>query len=332
MIKVSVVMPVYNSDKYLKDSINTILNQSMKDLELICIDDGSTDNSLKILKEFAKKDSRVKIFTQDHNGAGVARNYGITKCNGKYLSFMDSDDLLDLNAFQELWNISEEKKLDVAIFKAINFDDETGEIVHNVLLDMNRLSQYVGDYVFDINDIPQNLFFHFNTTPWCKFYNLDFVINSKSRFAEGIIFEDDKFSWEIIFNAKRIYFYEKYLYKRRLHSDSVMTSNDLRYVGTITIMNIITKLFIEYGFWEMHKTNLCNNKISLIFRRYNEIKDEYKETFYNEMKKDFEKLLNHEKYDEIMNILHSSNRRIFDTVINSSNFNDFQKRVPKLNK
>lgn len=330
MIKVSVVMPVYNSDKYLKESINTVLNQTLEDIELICIDDGSTDKSLEILEEFAKKDSRVRIFTQNHKGAGVARNYGITKCNGKYLSFMDSDDLLDLNALQELWHISEEKNLDVVIFKATNFDDETGKINHNVLLDMNRLSEYVGSYVFDINDISPNLFFHFNTTPWCKFYNLEFIMNSESRFAEGIIFEDDKFSWEIIFNAKRIYLYQKYLYKRRLHSNSVMNSNDLRYVGTIKIMNILCNLFMKYGFWEEHKSHLCNNKISLIFRRYDEIKKEYKETFYNEIKKDFDKLLNHELYDEIINILHSSNRDLFSIVVNSSEFNEFEKTYSEI--
>ena len=324
-------MPVYNADKYLKESINTILNQTFTDLELICIDDGSTDSSLKILEEFIKKDSRVKLFTQKHNGAGVARNYGITKCKGKYLSFMDSDDLLDSNALQELWDISEEKNLDVAIFKATNFDDNSGEIIHNVLLDMKLLSEFVENYVFDINDITPSLFFHFNTTPWCKFYNLEFVTNSGARFAEGIIFEDDKFSWEILFNAKRIYLYNKYLYKRRIHSNSVMESNDLRYVATITIMNIIIKLFMDYGFWEEHKRNLCNNKISLVIRRYGMIKDEFKETFYNEMKKDFEKLINHEKYDEIMNnLLYSSNQKLFNMVIDSSNFEEFNKKYDEI--
>ena len=101
MTKVSVVMPVYNAARFLDESVNSILNQTLDDLELICVDDGSTDDSLSILNDFASKDDRVKVFSLDHQGGGNARNYGLTQITGEYLFCMDADDTLDLNAFED---------------------------------------------------------------------------------------------------------------------------------------------------------------------------------------------------------------------------------------
>lgn len=92
--KVSVIMPVYNSEKFLKECIESVLNQTLKDIEVICVNDGSTDNSLQILEEFQKKDSRLIIINQKKQYAGRARNNGIKYAKGKYLSFLDSDDIL----------------------------------------------------------------------------------------------------------------------------------------------------------------------------------------------------------------------------------------------
>ena len=91
-VKVSVIIPVYNVEKYLRECIDSILNQTLRDLELICVDDGSTDGSLEILHEYEKADSRVKVLTQHNMGAGAARNKGLAIATGEYLSFLDSDD------------------------------------------------------------------------------------------------------------------------------------------------------------------------------------------------------------------------------------------------
>lgn len=96
MTKVSVIMPVYNCENFLKDSIESILNQTLSDLELICVDDGSSDNSLKILKDYERRDSRVKVFALDHRGGGDARNFALNHICGEYLYFMDADDILDV--------------------------------------------------------------------------------------------------------------------------------------------------------------------------------------------------------------------------------------------
>ena len=99
---VSVVMPVYNSEKYLKESLDSVLNQTYENLEVICVDDGSEDHSLDILNYYAKKDSRVRVYTQDNKGPSVARNKALDNAEGEYISFVDSDDFLQLNAYEIL--------------------------------------------------------------------------------------------------------------------------------------------------------------------------------------------------------------------------------------
>ena len=92
--KISVIIPIYNTAQYLRQCLDSVIHQSLKDIEIICVDDGSTDNSLQILQEYAKKDKRIIILQQENQGAGVARNYGMKVATAEYLSFLDSDDFL----------------------------------------------------------------------------------------------------------------------------------------------------------------------------------------------------------------------------------------------
>ena len=111
---ISVVVPVYNTSIYLKECLESLIGQTYKDLEIICINDGSTDNSLEILKEFQKKDNRIKIITQENQGLSTARNKGISEAKGEYISFIDSDDWIDLNFYEKLINALEEQNADIA--------------------------------------------------------------------------------------------------------------------------------------------------------------------------------------------------------------------------
>ena len=121
MAKVSVIIPIYNTEKYLKECLNSVINQSLVDIEIICINDGSTDNSIEILNEFKKQDGRISVISQDNQGQAVARNKGLSLANGEYIYFMDSDDILDLTALEKVYSLSKENDLDLIIFKLINF-------------------------------------------------------------------------------------------------------------------------------------------------------------------------------------------------------------------
>ena len=113
MPKVSVIIPVYNAEKYLRQCLDSVVNQTLQEIEIICVDDGSTDGSLAILREYEAADSRVKVLTQKNQYAGVARNNGMAAATGEYYAFMDADDYYSENALASMYNIAAEHELDV---------------------------------------------------------------------------------------------------------------------------------------------------------------------------------------------------------------------------
>ena len=115
--KISVIIPVYNVERYLSECLNSIINQTLKEIEIICVNDGSTDSSLSILKENASKDDRIKIIDKENEGQGYARKVGLDIATGEYILFCDSDDYYaELTVFEELYNCIAEAKTDLVVF------------------------------------------------------------------------------------------------------------------------------------------------------------------------------------------------------------------------
>lgn len=123
MVKVSVIVPVYNCEDYLEESIKSILNQSLNDIEVICIDDGSTDGSLNILNDFASDDFRIKVFSHENQGSSAARNYGLRKVTGDYIYFFDGDDYLVEDALEEAYSNAIANDSDIVVFKYDQYKD-----------------------------------------------------------------------------------------------------------------------------------------------------------------------------------------------------------------
>ena len=318
MVKVSVIMPVYNCEDFLQVSVESILNQTLSDLELICVDDGSTDNSLNILKKYETQDSRVKVYSLDHLGGGDARNFALNHICGEYLYFMDADDILDLNAFEDFYPISKSKNLDFLIFKAKKHDVKTGKYFETDYYNMKNLSNFVKDKVFKFDDIG-NLIFGINVTPWCKFYNTQFILNTGAKFRENSKFHDNKFFWEILFQAEKIFFLDKFYYTQNIHSDSLIESCGKSHMDAIPVSNDTINIFIKHNQFDKFKANLFNSKVYHTIRRYDEIQDVFKELYFTELKKDF-KLL---KCSDFRNNLYSHNKFLFDCVLIAKNYDDF---------
>ena len=123
--KVSVIIPVYNTEQYLRECLDSVVNQTLKDIEIICVDDGSTDNSLAILREYKAKDSRIIVLTQENQFAGVARNHGMEAACGQYYAFMDADDCFLPDAIEKMFNLCEQYELD--FIKACFYNLEPGK-------------------------------------------------------------------------------------------------------------------------------------------------------------------------------------------------------------
>ena len=179
MFKISVIIPVYNVENYLSECLDSIINQSLNDIEIICINDGSTDNSLKILQDYEKRDNRIRVINQKNSGLGATRNVGLSLSEGKYVYFMDSDDYLELSTLEELYHLAETNSLDIVLFKLINFYDETGEKFPTPYYDMTFLRDRVQSNVFNYEDVKDFIFrnfpdkldefkkwFHFKSSPF----------------------------------------------------------------------------------------------------------------------------------------------------------------------
>ena len=322
--KISVIVPVYNTEKYLDECISSIINQTFEDFEVICIDDGSTDNSLEILNEFAKNDSRVRVFHQENQGPSSSRNVGLDLAEGDYVIFMDSDDYFELTAFEECYSIAEELSLDFLIFKLLNFDNETGEKVYRKNYEMKFIKDKVGDNVFDYHDVLE-YFFKVSPTSAAKLFKRELL--SDQRYVEGLIFEDNVFIITTLVKAKRIYFYDRHLYHRRLREGSVTHSHHHAFSDCVEIYEIILKILEDNNVYDLVKEQFLRNQCKDVFNRFVQVNDEYKADFFEKIQRSFSGLKDKYESEGILSSCSEKTRTIFYSAIESQSGDEFVSRV-----
>ena len=289
VVKLSVIVPCYNVEEYLGECLDSIINQTFRDIEIVCINDGSTDNTLDILNSYAKKDDRIKIINQTNQGLSMARNMGLKNVTGEYVTFIDSDDFFELTAFEETLKIVDKKSLDLLIFKLINFNDETHEKEEWGYFEMKCIKDIVGDNVFTQEDIGEKFYYMSVTAPG-KIYKYDII--QDIEFPVGLIFEDEPFFVEVMFRAKRAYIYDKHLYYRRIRSNSITNSEMANFYHIIEIFNMISDITKDYGFFEKYQSRLYRRKISSIHWIFTNLNEEYREFYFEKMKEDYEEYKN----------------------------------------
>lgn len=179
-IKVSVIIPIYNTSKYIRQCLDTIIAQSLKEIEIICVDDGSTDDTPDILREYAAKDSRIKLLWQENQFAGTARNYGMTVATGKYFAFWDSDDFFEPNALELMYNQCEKDNADICICSASQFfEDIQKKYPSNSYLKKKYIPKKIP---FSRKDIPDHILNFATAHPWNKLFKREFVERMKLTF------------------------------------------------------------------------------------------------------------------------------------------------------
>lgn len=313
MVKVSVVVPVYNVEDYLEECLDSISNQTLDDIEVICVNDGSTDKSLDILNKYAKKDNRFTVISQENAGHAVATNRGMELAKGEYLFLMDSDDILKLNALEDTVKVADEKNVDFVLFQAINYYMDTDEYKEQENYSMTKLADYVGDKVFNWKDIKQFVF-KITVTPWSKLYKREFIVNSGAKFPEGLIFDDNVFFWEVLFNAQRITFLREHLFIRRWHSASSTKAGDKRFIDSIEIYRLIWQVFKKYGAFDDYKQRLYNSRVRVGYMRLSRIKKEYREMYYEELKKSMDEIRHEDFFDDFYETISDRNKRIYSLI------------------
>lgn len=219
--KVSVIMPVFNTEQYVNEALMSIINQTLKEIEIIVINDGSTDGSLEVISRIAENDNRVQIYSQENQGQSVARNLGISLAKGEYIYFMDSDDLLDLDALECCYNKCEAESLDFVFFDA-DIICENKEF--SLALDYHRpqIEEKVYSGVMLLDELIDN--YLYKPAPWMSFIRSGYLQKIKLNFYPGIIHEDELFSAILYIEAERVGRIGKDFFKRRIRGNSTMTT------------------------------------------------------------------------------------------------------------
>ena len=231
MPKVSIIVPVYNSEKFLKKCIESMINQTYKDIEIIIIDDGSKDNSREIIQEYQNKDSRIKYLYQKNSGQAVARNNGIKVSIGEFISFLDSDDYIDTEMIEKLYNKAIKENTDIVVCDALKvYDDRPSEILKGLK--------------FEISDIKKKYIIS-SAGPWGKLIKKNTITENNLFFKENIIYEDFAVVPAYALFAKKISYIEEplYLYYQRVGSTMNQESYNKKFEDIFVAYDNLTNIF-----------------------------------------------------------------------------------------
>ena len=220
MIKVSVILPVYNVAPYLDEAFTSLLNQTLQEIEIIAVNDGATDNSQEYIDKYLAIDSRIKCIKQINQGLSGARNTGMKYIQGEYVYFMDSDDILELDALEKCYNYAIINHADVCIFDADVFYEKNASIIpwnydrSNVL---EEYKKYDGEELLNyLIDIKQH-----RAVVWLQFIRWDYLKKLNLSFFNGIIHEDEHFTPQLFLQTSNIYYLNRKFIRHRVRSSSI---------------------------------------------------------------------------------------------------------------
>lgn len=228
MVDISVIVPIYNAEKYLNKCVDSLINQTKKELEFILVNDGSTDKTEEIIKSY--KDSRIKYFKNKNQGIGKTRNFGIEKATGKYIMFLDSDDYLKNNTCEILYKNVEKTDADLAICDFYKIYDSGVEEKIKLLSFKPTTLRKTPSLVNEIN-----------LAPWNKLYKKELITKNKIKFVENLKYEDAPFVIEAFSKAGKIIKVDEYLNYYLIHGNSETTVRDKRCFDILKIIDLIRK-------------------------------------------------------------------------------------------
>ena len=288
---ISIITPVNNSQKYLYKYLNNIYKQSYINIEIICIDDGSTDDSLKILQQYTKKDSRIKILTQENQGAAAARNLGLSIAKGKYVIFLDSDDYFELDLIEASVAQAEKFNADMVIFKADAFDDITGKT--SPLNDrISKLKEYQYK-TFCYKDMPEDIFNSFLIAPWNKLYRKKFLGKYGFKFQNVKRTNDLLFTSQTLVTAERIVLLDKVLVHYRVgQTKNLQSGNSKTPLDFYKALYELKKYLDQTGLYKEIYKSYLKMVLDVVFYNLNTINsdDQFKDLIQFLKQKGFKNL------------------------------------------
>ena len=291
MFKISIIIPVYNSEDFLSQCLDSIIDQSLKEIEIICINDGSTDNSLNILEDYANKDKRIVIIDKVNEGTGKARNIAIEQASGEYLYFVDSDDWIEERTCENLYSISKKYNLDLLQTTSFNLIKESTE--------KTKITDFIEKHGYNV--ISGKEFSANNYTRSYaagKLWNNQFFKKNNLSFSEYYIGEDIIVAFRGFLYAQRVLTIDYKCYNYRIHSSSLMRQRrgvkfiDSYHKIAVEILDTINDFDLWDNFGFMKRLIIILYRINLYNTKDNGLENdliEYYKTFVKRTRSEFKK-------------------------------------------
>ena len=270
--EISVVVPVYNVEKYLKQCLDSILVQTFSNIEIICVNDGSTDNSRKILEEYKNKDSRIKIVDKKNGGLSSARNAGMKVAVGEFISFIDSDDWIEPTMLEKLYESMTTHNTDITICAVHQFDEQKQKNDDsNKYYTLEYFDESFDNKVFSYEDV-RPFIMDVCVMAWNKLYRRSHIDECQAEFPDGLIFEDGPFFFSIFFKTKRVSIVRDFLYNYRINrTGSIIQKAGKKFLDVIDVVELMFNSIKNEPFFNDIKNEFYIRKADDIVYRYDVI-------------------------------------------------------------
>lgn len=324
--KISVIIPIYNVESYLRQCLDSIVNQTFQDIEIICINDKSTDSSLSILNDYAQKDSRIIILENDERkGQAFSRNKGIEIAKGEFIGFIDADDWADFKMLENLYNKAIKTDSDVVMCQAAVYDDSKNEMSYSdTYYSLDCFDESFDNKVFSAEET-KDFLLKINVTIWNKLYKKDFLIKINAKFAEDYIYEDLPFFFNTYLRAEKMSIVRECLYFYRINrTNSTMNQLGKKILDRVPMVSLSYEILKSCSFFHEIKPKIIGWIIDDIFHRYTLTEKKYQMEYYYLMKKLF---LSLDIKDINKNILHKCYSYLEFSIIKKQSFIVFNKKL-----
>ncbi len=285
-VKVSVLVPIYNVQDFLPECLDSLVNQTLKEIEIICINDGSTDNSLDIIKQYAKKDKRIVIIDKKNSGYGDSMNQGLKKATGEYIGIVESDDFIELNAFESLYNIA--KKNNVEAVKS-NFYEYLTE-KHK---DIGKSNMFLLEEVDKVIDPREHRHvFYEQPSIWSAIYNNEFLKKNDISFlpTPGASYQDSGFNFKVWANTRRAYFTNDAFLHYRQDNPNSSVKSDGKIYAVKDEYDEVERYLKERGLMEEYGHTLTAMRFSSYIWNMKRLTSKAAREFGKTIKKDYERI------------------------------------------
>lgn len=282
-MKISVLLPIYNAEKFLSKSLGEVLNQTLKDIEFICINDGSTDSSLKMIKDYAEKDERIVVIDKDNHGYGESMNQGLNVAKGKYIAILEPDDFVDNTMYETLYDLAEKYNADVVKSNYYEYETKT---------DNNTYLEVLEGLPYEtlINAHLNKSIIHMRPCIWSAIYKREFLEKNHIRFNEtpGASYQDTAFAFKVWVSAERVIFTKDAFLHYRIDNDNSSVNSSGKIFSICDEFQAMQSfLNLNYKWRDEYSGILQVLKLDSYLWNLGRITSEYKEVFSDQMALEF---------------------------------------------